>query len=514
MLRLSTVLVFPELGLTRVAGPRSADPEVKWAHVSELHDPTPWLAGQELLLTTGLDLFRDPTDTFDYCARLAATGVAALGLSTGGSLPHNTIPAMLVDAADASGLVLVHVPEDTALQSVVRRVSDALNQEQTEPLRRALLAQRQLSEAAVSPDGVDAVLRAFASNTSFISAVYDPTLRLVASSGAVAQNEFELRRDEIRDRMFDGLRWSITTDDAVDATVVSPLGTQGRLRGVMIAVKRGQMSTYDRAILSMVTSLLCVLLELRHSGNYQNRVARGRAVDALTAGNLSPIEATVRLARAGVECTTVQCVSLPEGTSAPLVTAIVSGLKDACSDVLTRRRAGELIMLLCDPTEEVAAALTEILAKAGTGPVGMGTVVNPENSALSLRQAARARDLAKSRNVPFIALQGSSGYRAMLMLGDPAERANFADAVLQPLDDKDLQGTSQLVLALRSFLENASNVESAAIQLGVHRHTMRARLAKISELTGRDLNNASDLLELWLASEFREMAQAEGPSRP
>ena len=32
---------------------------MRWVHSSELLDPTPWLSGGELLLTTGLQLARD-----------------------------------------------------------------------------------------------------------------------------------------------------------------------------------------------------------------------------------------------------------------------------------------------------------------------------------------------------------------------------------------------------------------------------------------------------------------------
>ncbi|MGH2924151.1 MAG: PucR family transcriptional regulator ligand-binding domain-containing protein, partial [Solirubrobacterales bacterium] len=46
-----------ELGLEIVAGEAAAgEREIRWAHISELADPTPWLSGGELLLTTGIQL--------------------------------------------------------------------------------------------------------------------------------------------------------------------------------------------------------------------------------------------------------------------------------------------------------------------------------------------------------------------------------------------------------------------------------------------------------------------------
>ena len=45
-----------ELGLELASGQESAGARVRWVHSTELADPTPWLKGGELLLTTGMQL--------------------------------------------------------------------------------------------------------------------------------------------------------------------------------------------------------------------------------------------------------------------------------------------------------------------------------------------------------------------------------------------------------------------------------------------------------------------------
>jgi len=47
--------------LTRLSWNRPLVPNrctnpVRWVHISELEDPTPWLSGGELMLTTGISL--------------------------------------------------------------------------------------------------------------------------------------------------------------------------------------------------------------------------------------------------------------------------------------------------------------------------------------------------------------------------------------------------------------------------------------------------------------------------
>ena len=68
---------------------------VGWVHGTELADPTPFLEGGELLLTTGLR----PIDT-GYVERLVRAGVVGLGFGTG--LGHDVVPPGLVAAVRRS----------------------------------------------------------------------------------------------------------------------------------------------------------------------------------------------------------------------------------------------------------------------------------------------------------------------------------------------------------------------------------------------------------------------------
>jgi purine catabolism regulator len=66
-----------------------------------------------------------------------------------------------------------------------------------------------------------------------------------------------------------------------------------------------------------------------------------------------------------------------------------------------------------------------------------------------------------------------------------------------------------LLKALESFLRHNGHVEGAATELGVHRHTMRNRIAKIAALTEHDLNNADSRAQLLLALRARELLQID-----
>ena len=57
-MELTVESLIAELGLELASGQDSAQAHVRWVHSTELPDPTPWLRGGELLLTTGMQLDR------------------------------------------------------------------------------------------------------------------------------------------------------------------------------------------------------------------------------------------------------------------------------------------------------------------------------------------------------------------------------------------------------------------------------------------------------------------------
>ncbi|WP_083877963.1 PucR family transcriptional regulator ligand-binding domain-containing protein [Blastococcus saxobsidens] len=77
----------PRLGLTLVGGAAGADRPITRSHAIELEDPTPWLSGGELVMTTGPALSAVADDPPAVGSRLAVVdGDAHLGTPTRGAL--------------------------------------------------------------------------------------------------------------------------------------------------------------------------------------------------------------------------------------------------------------------------------------------------------------------------------------------------------------------------------------------------------------------------------------------
>src|SRR6476660_5410375 len=99
--------VLGDLDVRLLAGEDNLDSPVRWVHFSELADPTPWMSGGELLLTTGMVL-DTPEAQAEFIATLADHGLAGVGFGTG--FGHASVPEVMIAAAEERGFPLFEVP--------------------------------------------------------------------------------------------------------------------------------------------------------------------------------------------------------------------------------------------------------------------------------------------------------------------------------------------------------------------------------------------------------------------
>ncbi len=117
-----------ELGLELVSGQESAQTHVRWVHSTELLDPTPWLKGGELLLTTGIQLDGAKVQR-ELIERLADHQIAGLGFGTG--FAHKRVPAPLVTAARKRRFPVFEVPYELPFIAITERAFAQLSMSAT-----------------------------------------------------------------------------------------------------------------------------------------------------------------------------------------------------------------------------------------------------------------------------------------------------------------------------------------------------------------------------------------------
>ncbi|SEG92815.1 purine catabolism regulatory protein [Actinacidiphila yanglinensis] len=489
--------------------------EVRWVHTSELEDPGPYLEGGELLLTTGLKLATgDPAAVAGYVRRLAAAGVVGLGFGVG--VGHDEVPAALVAAADDAQLPLLEVPRATPFIAISKAVSAAVAADQYQAVTAGFEAQRELTRAALAPDGTGRLLARLAAHVDGWAALYDASGAVLAAAPEWAGRRAARLGGEI-DRLRDlpapasaAVAGPAGTEDRVE---LQSLGTGRRPRGFLAVGTEERLDTSARYVVHAAVALLTLSLEQSRAlvdaqGRLSAAVLRmllaGEAEHARsTAGRLyGPLlDAPVRLL-------------IAEPTGAPGTPGTTGGASQP--DVLTRLaertettavRAGERLLVVTTDgrltvlAADGAAALTsaaELAEEADGVALGLSAPVDPADVPTAHGQAERALAVARRRGVNLVE-HGEIGVGSVVpLLADDAVRA-FAEGLLRPLREHDATSRGDLVASLSAWLAHHGQWDAAAADLGVHRHTLRYRMRRVEEILGRSLDDPDVRMELWLA---------------
>ncbi|WP_310723255.1 PucR family transcriptional regulator [Streptomyces sp. N2A] len=551
-LHLSDLLARPDLRLsvTYDVPPHLLARPIEAATVSDLLSPGKWLQGGELLMTIGLLLPMEPAACRAYVRDVAEGGAACLALGLGQGLPYQEAPEPLVTAAEEAGLPLLTVPDEVPFIAVTKAVFDARATEQRAALHRAFATQRRLTAAAAG-DGLRPMLEEWTAATGVGAAVLDPLGRLLAAGEREPRTPLAQARDLLDRVAARGLRGSASSTAGGQQLEVQPLGAR-RLRGLLLLT--GRPDDAARSVVPGLVSLLSLELERRHLRDEPERrrrsallsellaeehAAPGRARDMLHSVGLttervrgvvveavSGDDARTRASRAGSgraapgPADGSSAESAAQEMAADLALAMPGGLVRVVGGTPGRttdgtpagttegtpagapdRTPGGPSGLMVEAVVGEDLDIRDVLARfAPRRPAGIGPVTAPEAVRVSLRQAAGLLAVSRASGEPAEARQ-SQASRLLLDLGDRRTLQGYADTVLGPLDLAD--HGEELIATLAAWLETGGAWDATSRRLGVHRHTVRNRLDKAMDLTGRRLDDPDDRFDLWLATRIR-----------
>ena len=128
---------------------------VRWVHISEIVDPTPWLSGGELLLTTGLQLER-PERSASTSRGSPRHGLSGLGLRHR-LRPRPRSPRRCAKPPTSSASRCSRCPYEVPFIAVTEKAFTHLVNEHYAVLQRALSAHERLERIVLSERGLDGV---------------------------------------------------------------------------------------------------------------------------------------------------------------------------------------------------------------------------------------------------------------------------------------------------------------------------------------------------------------------
>ncbi|MEW2167288.1 PucR family transcriptional regulator [Streptomyces sp. NPDC007084] len=539
---LASLVHHSALKLTVRAGEDRLDVPVRWAHVSELADPVPYMEGGELLLITALKLDADDPEAMRrYVKRLAGAGVVGLGFAVG--VNYDEIPKALVEAAEKEGLPLLEVPRRTPFLAISKAVSAAIAADQYRAVTAGFAAQRELTKQALS-DGPEGLLAALAGQVDGWAALYDASGAVVATAPEWAgRRAARLTPDVERLRERPAPASSVVGGE--DRVELHSLGTGRRPRAALAVGTAAALGTAERYAVHSAIALLTLTTERSRSLHAAEQRIGAAVLRMLLAGEPDHaravagdlygglLDAPFRLiiaesasgsaarahadghARVAAATPSKTAVAVPDVGGDPL-----GGLAEVVESAAAR--SGESVLVVPDGERLVVLAVDGGAAVTACGDyavvleaaraarreqpagdedelvVGLSAPAGPIAARAAYKQAEQALSVARRRGRFLVEHEELAAGSVLPLLADDAVRA-FADGLLRALREHDATGRGDLVASLRAWLSRHGQWDAAAADLGVHRHTLRYRMRRVEEILGRSLDDPDVRMELWLA---------------
>lgn len=467
---------------------------------TELADPSRWLSGNELVLTTGIRLPDTTAQRAAYLRELDGCGVAGLGFATG--LTHSVVPDDLIEVADEIGLPLIEVPLETPFAGIVKSVTARIAELQYDDVVRVSRAQPHITRAVIS-GGVQALARELGRSLAATIVILDAAGVVVACHPAQPDAA-----------VLDGLRAALSTGADAGTTAITFNGmpttvAHQRIRvgskfyGELVVIGT-PLSHIEQILLGHANALLALDFDKPARLNADQRRLNSSALGLLLNADADLRPARTLLARSADPQRRIRVLAI-DGESAEAL-AVVGA---ACADTLERE--GRDCFVHTDSTRVVVVVPGSLGVDFASGlvggldaptrrvvRVGVSGAHPLDDLTIAVQNATRAARMAQKGGTPveFGALTGQA------LLSDDASRTvltSVAHTALAPLIDYDRENRGGLVDSLQAFLEANGHWETAAAALGVHRHTLRSRIRTAQSLLGCDLDIARVRAELLLS---------------
>ncbi|MEV6006308.1 PucR family transcriptional regulator ligand-binding domain-containing protein [Streptomyces sp. NPDC051976] len=561
-MRLRALLDTEALGLRLLGGEAELDRTVRGVMTTDLRDPSRYLTGGELVLT-GLGWRHGPEDSESFVRLLAGAGVAGLGAGEAelGSIPDDLVsacvrhrlPLFAVDEKVSFASITEHVVRQVSseragdLAAVVDR-------------HRRLMSS---GPAGGGPDAVldllgsDLDLRAWvlSSTGREIGGSGHPLPAAVRTELAGAQQAAArtARPSPHRVAVQGGRTYSLFPIRSGDADVRATLLSDWFLA---VEADAGEWPAERLDLLHGVTQLIAVERDRRDAARAVRRRLAAEVLELVT-GGAPPAEIGARL-RAAAPVLVPGAGGAPywqivvarvdwaggEVPSGPVAQALLEeALADPAeagpdaADRIAVAHADDKAMALVPLPPALAPAegdgsgeggtaadaraggapnalhadrlldmlrspLSRGLAEDGRVTIGVSAAVqSAEGLRGALEEARHARRVAAARpgRVCVAGHEELASHVLLLPFVPDDVRRAFTARLLDPLRAYDRRHRAELIPTLEAFLECDGSWTRCATRLHLHVNTLRYRIGRIEQLTGRDLARLEDKLDFFLA---------------
>lgn len=496
------------LGLVQITGesaPAASEVPVQWVHGSDLLNPTPFLTPRTVLLTTGTQFISqkdEATAHQTYVSQLVAAGVCALGFAV--NVQYDRIPESLVSACEALGLPLFRVPYSTPFIAISQTAARLMNEQANERDSWSIRAQRAIALAALQREGLAAVLRELSVQLGSWVALFDATGRLVTCHPAQAADSASDASvvDDVQTMLQQQTRASRTLERGDQRIALQSLGRRGNLLGVLAIEGAERLDYAAQSVVGIAIALASVTLEQNSALTEPLEQLRSAVIELLLDGDVTLAQKIASGPVRQLPGEPIVCASIvpkPESRSAFLTR--LQALEDSGVYAFFHALIEDEVIVIA--AERASTKLSEALADA-PAPVGLSRPGNYAGFRAVLDQARLARNAVPVDDQTQVrAYSNALDFSVLDVLSSDLEALRRADALLEPLLSNDDRNGEDLTETVRLWVSNDGQFAPTATALGIHRHTLKSRISRASQVLGKDLTRFDVRAELWVALRIR-----------
>ena len=516
-MRLGDLVDAPSMRLRWLHRPEgAADRPVRRAVVTDLLAPARYLTGGELVVT-GLVWRRRPEHSERFVSALVAGG--AIALAAGDAL-LGSVPDDLVEACRRHDLPLLEVPVEVAFADISELVAGHVDGHGRPVRPRSVGRQRELLSALASGRSLDELLERVSQDLGRPCRILSATGRhVVAGPGELAVETVDrltrafLETARLPTRVPPG--GGPDAGAAYEVLLVGS-GLADRLSSWFLVLEEADATTDDGDhggevddLLAEIAAIAALDRSRREEGLRAVRHVGEEAV-SLVASAAPQRDIAVRLRQAALD------------PRAPLV-AVVAGFtgspdarratRTVVEDVVgelgppVTSDDGETVTALVAASDGLVERLRRAFGRLAPGLdrsrlcVGVSSAASLQALSGALEEARYARRLAEARRTPVAVVTADEVTSHVILLATVPDdvRRTFATRVLGPVLAYDERTDAGLARTLETFLGCSGSWSRTAEALHVHVNTVRYRIQRVEELTGRDLSSFEDRVDVFLA---------------
>ena len=513
-----------------VAGAGGLGRPVRWTHVAEVLDIAHLLRGGELLLSTGVAFPTSDVELTQLVSALAGAGADGSPASAGpaglvvelGRRYRDALPTSLLTAADALDLPVIELRRETSFVQVTEAVHALVVGAQLSELRASEEVHRAFTELSVEGADAEAIVRHTARMANAPVVLENLSHQVLTFDPAGASADQLLDRWESRSRsMASDRRTTVDVDSGWVAAVVGARGTDwARLvlvtdggptsRQLIVAERAAAALALGRLVerehesleLQSHRALLTAMVDQSMTSHELALRASGLGIDI---ANRSMIAVIIRSTQIGPTPLAQQATvrHITDMTARALRAARTHGFVG----VLDETSVG-LLLVTSDAGAENSLTSTANRIRRNLADEGQPEAVIAAGSTVSdvldvrrsFLEASQVADLAgptTGRAVHRLADVGLSGLLHLLRTDERVQ--TFVERELGALLAYDAEHDTDLLRALRVYLESGRNKSVAAATYGLSRPAFYERLHSIEALLAADLDDVSTCLTLHVA---------------